>query len=417
MTTDSPQLRKTPLHPVHREHGAAMAPFGGWEMPLWYKAGAIKEHLAVVGAAGLFDTSHMDVLFINGDAAETFLDYAFTRDVAGAPAGRCLYGAFLDENGHCLDDGIVYPLERGGYAVVINASQAEPIRRHLLSLPDSGAVDITAPEKRLGKIDLQGPAALRILRKVMDHEEELFAQFPYFTFKGDFDLDKTGHVKTDWALRAGIPVLLSRTGYTGEFGFEIFVPGEQAQTAWDIIMKAGEDEGILPCGLAARDSLRTGAVLPLSHQDIGPWPFVNHPWTFALPLDKDGAFTKKFHGSDALKPDDPAHTYAFVGRDPRRVDAHEAAVILDGNEIGVVTTIVSDMAIGLDNGKIKSISSPDKSEGWTARGLACGFVRVDRELPPGTKLVLKDKRREIPVETTQDIRPARTARKALSHFA
>lgn len=408
---DTSELRRTPIHPIHRELGATMAPFGGWDMPLWYKAGAVKEHLAVVCHAGLFDTSHMDVLFVTGDAARCFLNYAFTRDLADATPGRCLYGAFLDEGGNCLDDGIIYPMDAERYVVVINASQAEPIRNHLLSLPDSSALDIRIPEKRFAKLDLQGPAAGRILRSILADHEEVFAKFPYFTFKGDFELERS-----DVHLTNDIPILLSRTGYTGEFGFEIFLSVDKAQTAWDMIVRAGEGEGLLPCGLAARDSLRTGAVLALSHQDIGPWPFINHPWPFALPLDQDGAFTKKFHGSDSLCPESAEHTQAFVGFDQRRVDPKDAVVLHNGVEIGIVTTIVSDMAIGRFEGKVKSLASPDLHMGWTPRGLACGFVRVKRALPSGCEIVLKDGRREIKVEIVPDIRPARTARKALANF-
>ncbi|MDR1744136.1 MAG: aminomethyltransferase family protein [Planctomycetota bacterium] len=405
---DGSALKTTPLHARHLALNATMAPFGGWDMPLWYGAGAIREHLAVVRAAGLFDTSHMDVIFVSGETARAFLDYAFTRDLADARPGRCAYGAFLDARGFCLDDAIVYPLEERRFAVVLNASMADPIRKHLASLPDAGAVDITEPRSRLAKFDVQGPGAAALTAGVLSNPSGLFAHFPYFTFKGDFDLSRS-----DVSLWDGTPVLLSRTGYTGEQGFEMFLPGDRAVAVWDRLMDAGADKGLLPCGLAARDSLRAGAVLPLSHQDIGAWPYVNHPWPFALPTGPDGAFTKKFHGADALDPATAPHTLAFVGFDPRRVEGHGSPVLLDGMEIGAVTTIVSDMAMGRVDGKAVSLSSPDKPEGWTPRGLCCGFVRVDRDLPPGTELTLKDARRTIRVEVAADVRPGRTARKKL----
>ncbi len=135
-------------------------------------------------------------------------------------------------------------------------------------------------------------------------------------------------------------------------------------------------------------------MLPLSHQDIGPWPFINHPWMFALPMDGDGAFTKDFFGRDALRPETEPHTLPFLCSDPRRVEPHDAQVLLDGASIGSITTIVTDVAIGR----------------------ACGFVRVREKLPAGTRISLKDARREITAAIADDIRPNRTARKKLADF-
>ena len=401
-------LSQTPLHSRHLALGAAMAPFAGWDMPLWYKAGAIKEHLAVVTAAGLFDTSHMDVLLLSGEKWRVFLDFAFTREIAGLRQGRCGYGAFLDKAGHCLDDAIIYPLDEERAAVVVNASMAGPIRDHLAGLPDADAVTIAPLSPRPAKLDLQGPASVAILEGLLAGGRETLTTFPYFSFKGDFDFTPTGVRLAD-----GTPILLSRTGYTGETGFEIFLPEDRAGALWDAILERGAAAGVIPCGLAARDSLRTGAVLPLSHQDIGAWPYINHPWPFALPLAQDGSFSKKFFGSDALNAETSPHTLPFAGYDPRRVDPATAEVVVDGVSAGRVLTIVSDMAIGRVDGRIRSLASPDKPEGWTPRGLACGFIMVNRPLAAGCEAVLRDGRREIRIEIVSDIRPDRTARKKL----
>lgn len=218
-------------------------------------------------------------------------------------------------------------------------------------------------------------------------------------------------------LKDGTPALLSRTGYTGELGFEIFVPADKAETVWNMLLEAGKDAQIIPCGLAARDSLRTGALLPLSHQDIGHWPFINVPWSFALPMAEDGSFTKKFHGSSALDAATADHTLPFVGNDPRKVATEEAHVVLDGETIGTVLTCVADMGIGRVDGRVVGLNSPDLPEGWKPRGLVCGFIKVKRALEPGTTVILKDDRREISVTICTDIRPGRTARKALSSMA
>jgi aminomethyltransferase len=175
---------------------------------------------------------------------------------------------------------------------------------------------------------------------------------------------------------------------------------------------------VIACGLASRDSLRAGAVLPLSHQDIGHWPCIRNPWPFALPFTPDGnGFTKKFLGSEALgKATDAQYTLTFVGHDLRKVDAHGAKVYVDGKEIGTVLTCATDMAIGRHEGKIYSIASPDKPAGFTAKGLSCGFIKVEPKLAPGTAVEIKDGKRAIQVLIETDVRPDRTARKALKSF-
>ncbi len=403
---DQNALRRTALHSSHTALGATMAGFGGWDMPLWYKAGAVKEHLAVIQTAGIFDTSHMDVILVSGASAQTFLNYAFTRDIRAARPNRAIYGAFLTSQGHCLDDGVLYPFANGDYGIVVNAGMGPGICAHLRSLPGAENLSIAELPDRQGKIDIQGPDALVLTASLFDQAtaKTLFAPFPYFSFQGDFIF-----AKSDVRLADGTPVLLSRSGYTGELGFELFAPQNAIATVWQTLL----DRGAVPCGLAARDSLRAGAVLPLSHQDIGPWPFINHPWEIALPLTPEKTFSKLFVGSDALDTTAALHTLPFAGFDQRRVDAHSAKVFLETSEIGSVTTIVSDMAIGRVDGNIVGLASPERPDGWQPRGLACGFVRVDRPLVCGTKILLRDARREIPVEIVADIRPDRTARKKL----
>jgi aminomethyltransferase len=213
--------------------------------------------------------------------------------------------------------------------------------------------------------------------------------------------------------------LLSRSGYTGEVGFELFVEREHNVEVWETLMAAGKELGLMACGLAARDSLRTGAVLPLSHQDIGPWTYAHHPWPFALPFDQAaGGFTKKFLGSDVLeKATEAPYTLTFVGNDLRKVDAHEAAVFdVNGDEIGKVLTCATDMAIGRHGGKIYSIATPDKPEDLKIKGLSCGFIKVTSNLQPGTVVDLKDRKRTIQVVIETDVRPDRTARKPLKNF-
>ncbi len=187
-----------------------------------------------------------------------------------------------------------------------------------------------------------------------------------------------------------------------------------------MLLEAGSSYRLTVCGLAARDSLRAGAVLPLSHQDIGPWTFINHPWQFALPFNADrSGFTKSFVGSQALlSAEGSEYTYAFVGQDLRKVSAADGPVVLDARdkEIGTVLTCATDMAIGLAGERIYSIASPDKPQGFKPKGLCCGFIKVNTALSVGDTVRLRDNRRMLPVSIANDVRPDRTARKPLGEM-
>lgn len=402
-------LNKTVLNPVHVAAGATLVDFGGWEMPLWYPSGAVKEHLAVLSGAGLFDTSHMAVIVAEGPGLREFLNYAVTKDLSGLKPGRAAYGLILDKKGWAVDDAIVYPLAENRFALVVNAGMGEPVIGHLKKLPGGDNFSWADLSGRLAKIDLQGPASLKIIRNLITDAASIFDEFFYFNFKGDFDLGQTNIRFTD-----GAPALLSRTGYTGELGFEIFISLERAGTIWSRLLEAGRDHGLIPCGLAARDSLRAGAVLPLSHQDFGAWPFINNPWPWALPYGRDGAFTKDFNGREALDPEIAEHTSAFVGFDPRKVEPAEAVVVHNDQTIGAVLTAVADMSIGRVDGRVIGLASPNRPSGWHPKGLVCGFVKVREKLASGDAVYLRDARRQLKVEICDDVRPGRTARKNLA---
>jgi aminomethyltransferase len=417
-------MKTTPLHDWHVDRGANMAVFGGYHMPLWYSTGAKMEHLSVLTAAGLFDTSHMAVILVAGAGAFDLLQATFTNNLAAcvgpskAPLepGRCVYGAFLDQKGHVIDDAIVFHIAADTYMVVVNAGMGADIAAHLAGQPSvTETAAITDMTDRLGKIDIQGPAAAKILAAVLKDPAAVFKALPYFAFKGYFET--TDFVANPVLLKTGSPVLVSRTGYTGEFGFELFVRAENTAALWEELLAAGETFGLVPCGLAARDSLRAGAVLPLSHQDIGHWPFRNNPWPFALPWDDSCAtFTKVFIGSQALLEAATADfTLPYAGFDLRKVatPAETAVVDEEGNTIGSVLTCVTDMGIGRDRDRIYSIASPDKPDGFKAKGLCCGFVKVTIRLPAGTLIYLQDSRRKLKAMIVDDIRPDRTARRPL----
>ena len=262
-------IKRTPLNSWHRSRGANMADFGGYDMPLWYSS-VKDEHLAVLTGAGIFDTSHMAAVIVDGSGAAGLIQHCFTNDLDACmgPArkplspGRCVYGAFLDEKGQTIDDAIVFFVEADSYMVVINAGMGGAIADHLQHHLGGREATITDLTDRLGKMDIQGPAAAKILGRVLADPKTVFANMPYFSFKGH--IDPTSPLADAVRLDDGTPIVLSRTGYTGEFGFEIFLAPDKIQRLWERLLEAGQASGIKPCGLAARDSLRAGAVLPLS---------------------------------------------------------------------------------------------------------------------------------------------------------
>ena len=423
--SDSGNLSTTVLHPFHLECNANMAEFGGYDMPLWYPSGTKAEHLAVISQAGLFDTSHMAVLTAEGSGAFALLQHSFTRDLRhcqGKDAGpltegRSVYGLFLHSDGTVLDDAIISRLGAERYMIVVNSGMGADVSNHLKELSD-GEVKIVDHSDKLGKIDLQGPASAAILQRLLSDPEQVLADMRYFSFKGDIFKEGPDAL----ALNDGTRVIVSRTGYTGEFGFELFTARDHATHLWNQLLDAGESFGLLPCGLAARDSLRAGAMLPLSHQDIGNWLFGHTPWSFVLPGAPDRqSWTKSFVGSQPLLQGKRDYTYGFAGYDPRKISVGEASGVQDssGTRIGRILTCTTDMAIGRVEDLIVSIATPTSSgrpESFQARGLSCGFVRVDRPCEPGEQLYLVEGKRKLRVEVRNDIRPDRTARAPMARM-
>ncbi len=414
----NPESKKTELYKWHTAHKAKMADFGGYEMPLWYES-AKNEHICVITKAGIFDTSHMAAVIVKGKNSKALIQHTFTNNLEACVGknkkplhpGRCVYGAFLNQKGHVIDDAIVFMMEKERYMVVVNAGMGGKIASWLSENSHGKDAVITNLTDMLGKMDIQGPLSVKIMEKILENHQKVFEKMPYFSFKGNFEKNSLG--PDEVKIRGEIPILLSRTGYTGELGFEIFVDPAHLIKTWEIILDAGEEFGLIPCGLAARDSLRAGAVLPLSHQDIGPWPFINNPWPFALPFNDDkSGFTKSFIGDKALieAKGKPPFTYAFVGDDLRKVSLPAEVWDSRDQKMGQVLTCVTEMALGKINGKIFSIKSKDKPENFRPKGLSCGFVKVTKKLEPGDVIFLKDKRRKIKANIAQDIRPGRTAR-------
>jgi aminomethyltransferase len=415
------QLKKTALHDFHRQSGAQMAQFGEYEMPLWYRAGVKAEHLAVIRRVGIFDTSHMAAVLVQGQDARILLQRCLSKDLEhafghGRPLvdGRCVYGIIPAPDGTVIDDAICYQLHTDCFMVVVNSSMGARVARHFAEQTESSAASITDLTASFGKMDIQGPAALRVLMKIVRNPTEVFAAMPYFGFAGGEGLFG-GEKRVE--LDDGTPILVSRTGYTGEFGFELYCGADQLVSLWTKVIAAGAEFAVLPCGLAARDSLRAGAGLPLSHQDIGPWPFLNNPWQFALPWRQGGkGFTKDFIGAAALQDAEwTKHTLAFAGFDPRKIAATGEGTVIDeeSRPLGRILTCTTDMAIDRRDNEIVSVGVDPE---LNAKGLCCGFVQLEKKVDAGERVYLTDNKRKIAVEIRVDIRPGRSARRPLAEM-
>jgi aminomethyltransferase len=416
-------LKRTSLFNEHKKHGALFGEFGGYEMPLWLKNGAKNEHFAVLLRAGIFDTSHMSTLLLKGKKSRDLLQYLTAKDLDRAIGkdkkplsdNQSVYSVYLNENGHVIDDTIIFQFDKNSYISVVNASMGEKIIQHINNFNNENIKIIDYTDK-IGKIDLQGVLSVKALYNLLK-DPSFLHDMRYFTFKGSFNEDTSNG--NNVLTKNGYPVLISRTGYTGEIGFEIFVDIKYVEDLWESLLNNTNLE-ILPCGLAARDSLRTGAMLPLSHQDIGNWPFLNNPWTFVLPFDESKkTFTKKFLGDYALLNSNyREYTYPFLGFDLRKVPSNGGSIVLDnkGDQIGVTLTCVTEPSIDRYNDRIYCINDSQKPENLNIRGLSCGFVKVNKILKIGDKINLSDGKRVIQTEVVNTIRPNLTARKAISNF-
>jgi aminomethyltransferase len=242
-------MRKTPLNAAHRASGAKMVPFGGWDMPVEY-SGLISEHMAVRKAAGLFDVSHMGEFEVEGPGALAFLQRTTANNVAKLVDGQAQYSAFPLANGAPLDDVIVYRRAADRYLLVVNAGNIEKDFRWL---QEQGPQDVRLENKSdaYALLALQGPRAAEILQALTAFD---LSGLKYYHF-AETEVDSYS-------------VTVSRTGYTGEDGFEIFVSPQLVEAFWKRLLEAGREKGLVPVGLGARDTLRLEARLCLHGQDM-----------------------------------------------------------------------------------------------------------------------------------------------------
>ncbi len=312
------ELKRTPLYHAHVQLGAKMVEFGGWEMPVQYQS-IIKEHQAVREAAGLFDVSHMGEILVDGHGALNFLQHLVTNDVSKLDVGRAMYSPMIMEDGGTVDDLLIYYLGVNRYLLVVNASNKDKdfawMKKHLTE-----GVGIADKSDDYALLALQGPLAQKILQGLTA-----------------LDLSTVKYYHFAMGAVSGVPCLVSRTGYTGEDGFELYCHPEEAEKLWSALLEAGKPDGLVPAGLGARDTLRFEAALALyGHElteNVNPL-MAGLGWT--VKLDKED-----FIGKQALleiKQQGVSHKLVGLEMLERGIPRAEYKVQVNGEEIGWVTS-------------------------------------------------------------------------------
>jgi aminomethyltransferase len=254
VTATAPQLKQTPLNSAHRQAGGRMVDFGGWDMPVQYPAGTIEEHLRTRTHAGLFDVSHMGEIDVRGTDAIALVNRLTCNDVTKLVNGQAQYSALTTPAGTVIDDLLVYRLAEDHLLLVVNASTTDKDWEWIKSHHSGESVELNNVSSDYCQLALQGPDAQSILQKLTDLP---LAEIKYYHFSpGSVD---------------GVEGIISRTGYTGEDGFEVYASANRAEQLWNKILDAGDSgspTGVLPCGLAARNTLRLEAGMALYGHEI-----------------------------------------------------------------------------------------------------------------------------------------------------
>ena len=339
-------MKKTALYNKHVELGAKMVPFAGFEMPVQY-AGVTEEHFAVREKAGMFDVSHMGQFIIEGPGAKDLLQYVTTNDLNTLTDGKAQYSCLPNGQGGIVDDLIIYKMADEVYFVVVNASNIEKDWNHISKFNEKFGAKMTNISDETSLIAIQGPLATQILQKLTSTN---LSEIPYYHFT----------IGTVDGVR---DVIISNTGYTGSGGFEIYFKNENAEQLWNTLTEAGKEEGLVPCGLAARDTLRLEKGFCLYGNDIddstspleaglgwitklGKGDFVDAEF---FKKQKEEGVSRKLVGFELLDKGVPRHDYPVV-------DA-------EGNVIGKVTSGTSSpmKKIGLGLAYVKTEFSKPES--------------------------------------------------------
>jgi aminomethyltransferase len=324
-----PNPRRTPLTHLHEQAGATLTDFAGWLMPLRYGS-ETAEHNAVRTAAGLFDLSHMGELSVTGPGAAAALDYALVSEPSAIRPGRARYSMICADDGGIIDDLIVYRLADTDFLVVANAANAAVVSQALADRAAGRDATVTDRTADYALIAVQGPHAARILAPLTDA-----------------DLGQVKYYASYPAKVAGRPVLLARTGYTGEDGFELFAGPDDAEHLWNALTEAGSGDGLVPAGLAARDTLRLEAGMPLYGNELGLdlTPF-DAGLGRVVRLEQQSDFVGK--AALAARAREPAQRQLIgLTLQSRRVPRHGYGVLWDGSPCGAVTSGAPSPTLGV----------------------------------------------------------------------
>lgn len=304
--------KKTCLYEKHVALGALISPFGGFDMPIQY-SGIIDEHNAVRNACGVFDVSHMGEVSVKGPDAERYVNHIFTNDVAGLETGKILYGMMLYENGGTVDDLLVYKMGENDFFIVINAANIDKDWQWMQEKAEGYNINMNNVSEKYGQLAVQGPEAESVVEEILGLECN---ELTFYTVKTIGD------------------IIVSRTGYTGEDGFEIYADHDTIRSMWDKLIESGRCK---PCGLGCRDTLRFEAGLPLYGDelsaDISP---VMAGLSMFCKLGKE-----EFIGKEALetqKKEGVKQKVVGIELNEKAIPRHGYAVLKDGEKIGEVTT-------------------------------------------------------------------------------
>ncbi len=350
-----PENKRTCLYDKHIALNALMSPFGGFDMPIQY-TNITDEHNAVRHACGMFDVSHMGEVLISGPDAEKYVQYIFTNDVAGAPVGKIFYGMMLYPTGGVVDDLLVYKKGDHEFFLVINASNIDKDYAWMLDCAKDFDVKVENQSEYYGEVAVQGPKAESIIEEVLDiHCSDL----AFYTFK---EVERDGET-----------IIISRTGYTGEDGFEIYGSHAFTNMVWDKLLASGK---VAPCGLGCRDTLRFEVGLPLYGDELTAeiTPIEAGLGMFVKPDKGD------FIGRDVIvrqKAEGVTRKIVGIELASRAIPRHGYDVEVDGKVIGNVTTGYSSISTG------KSVCMAMVDAAYMKTGTPVQ-VRIHKKLHPGT---------------------------------
>jgi aminomethyltransferase len=331
--------KKTPLYDEHVKLGGNVVDYAGWYLPVQYE-GLVPEHEAVRNAVGLFDVSHMGEITVKGKDALAYVNYLMTNDISTIVDNQVIYTFMCHPTGGVVDDLLVYRYDGEFFYLVVNAANIEKDHKWILDNKGDFDVEIENISDSVGEVAIQGPMAEKVLQKLTDYD---LSQIKFFHLKRDVEI-------------AGVNCMVSRTGYTGEDGFEVYSDNEGIVKVWNAILEAGQDEGIKPTGLGCRDTLRFEASLPLyGHEMDDEITPLEAGFKYFVKLDKESDFIGK-EALNKMWSEGLERKLAGIELLDRGIAREGYEVYKDGEKIGHITTGYKSPTLGkvIGNALIKT---------------------------------------------------------------